>query len=261
MVDPVSLRQAAAALAVPKSTLSQLIRRETTLAAAVVGHGPRGSLQIDLAQLSSAWARLQAPGDEDGRSDRARYDLERRRRLWWECCALEQQVADLENALIDAEEAAEALAAAEAEVREAAAAWAAAVAPEVAGLDQATARVHLQASIVAQLQQLAAPADTPSPARPPLPTIAVPSPLPGLWQLRAEIERGRGRLAQLQLQQDRGELEPAAVAIDRFSCSARRLRDAWQRVGEQLALQTRRLATGESVRTAALQALSAAGLG
>lgn len=262
MAELVSLRAAAAALGLPKSTLSQLLKRESTLAAAVVGTGARGSLQIDMEKLKAAWAALQSPGDEEGLSDRAKYDRARRVRLWWECCAAQQQVADLEDSLVDAEEAAAVLAADHAEVHQAAAAWADAIASEVVGMDQADAAQHLQSSIVAQLTHLSTAHtedDGPAPS-PTLAGIAVPDPLPGLWALRAELENCKGRLAQLHLQQQRGELEPATAVADRFSVAGRLVRDAWLRVGEQLALRTRRLASPQSVKTAALQLLSANGL-
>lgn len=260
MAEPVSLRAAAAALGVPKSTLSQLIRRETTLAAAVVGSGARGAMQIDLERLRRAWAALQPHGDEEGLSDRARYDRARRTRLWWDCCALEQQLADREASLADAAEHAAALAAEQARVKAAAAAWAEAIGPDLAGLPPASARMVTQDTIVRELQRLCDPGELQRPTQHPLPGIALPDPVPGLWDLRARLEVLKGELTQLQLRQDRGELLPGTAVLDQFSAAGLQMRDAWQRCGEQLALQCTRLATPESVKTAALQLLSANGL-
>ena len=102
--NTVSLRAAASAIGVAKSTLSQLLRRERTLAAAVVGRGSRGSLQIDLEQLRSAWAQLQGPEPSVALSARAAYEAERRRYLWWQLQGLVGEVEDQASRLANAAE-------------------------------------------------------------------------------------------------------------------------------------------------------------
>ncbi|MEB3255374.1 MAG: hypothetical protein VKJ05_03185 [Synechococcaceae cyanobacterium] len=261
MPEAVSQRQAAAALGLAPATFRGVLLREPSLAAAIVGTGPRGARLFDLQRLRTAWQRLQGPDDPPGLSPRALYGLNRRRYLWWQLQALEGEVAAMEAGLADAAEVAAALTEARAEVAAAAREWAgSAEVLAVAGLPQAEARVLLQRSIVARLQQLASNGKPAPPAAAP-PPATLPDPVPALWELKAAIEAARARQAELSHRQAVGELEPAEAAMGRFFAEARQKRDAWQQLGERLALQTRRLPTGESVRTVALQSLSAAGLG
>ena len=257
----VSLRAAATALGVAKSTFSQLLRRERTLAAAVVGTGSRGSLQIDIDLLRSAWAQLQGPDPSPVLSDRARYEAERRRYLWWQLQGLVGEVEEQASRLANAAELTAALDEEVADAIAVARTWAAS--PEVAavaGQPQAQARIELQASIVGLQQQIADRGKVPPAPLPQQPPLAVPTPLPGLWELRAAIEATRAEQAELAHRLAVGELAEATVVSDRYVGIARQLRDAWRQAGEHVALQARRLDTPESVRNAALQALSAAGL-
>ena len=91
-MSTVSLRAAATSLGLARSTLSQLLRRERSLAAAVVGRGSRGSLEIDLELLRSAWGQLQGPEPSVALSARASYEAERRRYLWWQLQGLVGQL-------------------------------------------------------------------------------------------------------------------------------------------------------------------------
>lgn len=260
MAEPVSQRQAAAALGLPPATFRGVVQREPSLSACIVGTGPRGARLFDLQRLRAAWQRLQGPDDPPGLSPRAQYSLNRRRLLWWQLQALGAEVAQQEAALADAAELAAALAEARAEVADAARAWAtSAEVLAVAGLPQQEARITLQATITAQLLQLASrgtPAPPPAPAAP----VALPDPLPQLWELKSSIEAARARQAELSHRQAIGELEPAEAAKARFFAEARQKRDAWVQLGERLALQTRGLLTAESLKAAALQSLLAAGL-
>ncbi|MCP9905554.1 hypothetical protein KBY85_15630, partial [Cyanobium sp. BA5m-10] len=178
----VSLRAAATSLGLPKSTLAQLLRRERTLAAAVVGRGARGSLQIDLEQLRSAWGQLQGPELSPVLSDRGRFEAERRRYLWWQLQGLVGELELQASRLANAAELTAALAEEVADAIAVAREWASS--PEVAavaGKPQAQARIELQASIVQRQQEIADRGNVypaPLPLQPPL---AVPTPLPGLW--------------------------------------------------------------------------------
>lgn len=260
MANPVSQRAAAAALGLPPATFRGLVQREPSLASCAVGSGPRGAVLYDLRRLQVAWAALQGPGDPPGLSPRAQYSLHRRRYLWWTLAALEAEVAAQEAGLADAAELAAAMAEVRAEVAAAVRAWAGS--PEVmaaAGLPQHEARFTLQASIREQLLRLAhrgKPTPPPASADP----VALPDPLPQLWELKAAIEDARARQAELKHRQTVGELELAEVAKARFFAEARQKRDAWVQLGEQLALQTRGLRTPEALKASALQQLSAVGL-
>lgn len=255
----VSLRAAATELGVGRSTLSALLKREPSLAAAITGPGPRGSLLLDLPRLRAAWGALQGP-EAEGLSDRARFTLARLRRLWFELQALEVAVGELEASLVDADEIEAAGAEARATLAAAAVSWADRIAPEVAGLSAADAGLLLDRSINAELLALAARADAPQPPPEPLPSIAFPSPPPTLWAVKAAIEEARGRQALLQLQLQRGELAEARACRDHFLVEGRQKRDAWGHVARQLAIRAPQLRTAESVRTTALQQLSAIGL-
>jgi len=259
-MSTVSLRAAASAIGVAKSTLSQLVRRERTLAAAVVGRGARGSLQIDLDQLRSAWGQLQGH-EPSGLSDRARYEAERRRYLWWQLQGLVGEVEEQASRLANAAELTAALDEEVADAIAIARAWASSSeVAAVAGKPQDLARIELQASIVALQQEIAERGKVPSVPPPQPPSLAVPNPLPGLWELKAAIEATRAEQAELAHRLAVGELCEATVVTDRFVGIAHQLRDGWRQAGEQIALQARRLNTPESVKKAALQALSAAGL-
>lgn len=255
----VSLRAAATELGVGRSTLSALLKREPSLAAAITGPGPRGSLLLDLPRLRAAWGALQGP-EAEGLSDRARYNLARVRRLWWELQALEVAVGELEAGLVDAAEAEAAGAEARAILAAAAVAWVYRIAPDLAGLSAADAGLLLDRSINAELLTLAARADAPRPPAEPLASIAFPSPPPSLWAVKAAIEETRGRQALLQLQLQRGELAEARAVRDRFLSVGRQKRDAWGQTGRQLAIRAPHLRSAEAVRTVALQQLSAVGL-
>ena len=257
----VSLRAAATALGVAKSTFSQLLRRERTLAAAVVGTGSRGSLQIDIDLLRSAWAQLQGPDPSPVLSDRARYEAERRRYLWWQLQGLVGEVEEQASRLANAAELTAALDQEVADAIAIARTWAASnEVAAVAGKPQSLARIELQASIVGRQQEIADRGKV-TPASPPQPaSLAVPTPLPGLWELKAAIEATRAEAAELAHRLAVGELAEAAVVTDRYVGKARQLRDGWRQAGEQIALQARRLDTPATVKKAALQALTAAGL-
>lgn len=261
MAEPVTLRAAAQALGISPGTLSPLLRQQPTLAAAVVGTGPRRSLLIDLPRLRDAWEALQAPVDADDAnlSDRQRYGLQRRLRLWWQLCAERADVAEEDNRLVLAADVAEREADRQAVMRQAAAAWLDQAAAAVPGLSQEDARQHLLRLTTATLQALAErvhPSTSPAPP----PDITPPAPLPSLWDLRAALEEVRGERERLALQLRRGELLVADAVSRQLSSKALGIRDAWLALGERLALQTRRLPTAESFRSAALQELSRIGL-
>jgi hypothetical protein len=260
MAERVSQRAAAAALGLPPATFRGLVQREPTLASCAVGTGPRGAVLYDLRRLQAAWAALQGPGDPPGLSPRAQYGLNRRRYLWWQLQALEAEVAQQEAELADAAELAAGLAELRAEVTDAARAWAgSAEVLAVAGQPEHEARITLQATITAQLQQLAS-RGTPAPPTAPAAPVALPDPLPQLWELKAAMEAARARQAELAHRQTVRELVPAEAAKARFFADARQKRDAWVQLGDRLALQTRGLRTAEAVKAAALQSLLAAGL-
>ena len=259
--NTVSLRAAASAIGVAKSTLSQLLRRERTLAAAVVGRGSRGSLQIDLEQLRSAWAQLQGPEPSVALSARAAYEAERRRYLWWQLQGLVGEVEEQASRLANAAELTAALDQEVADAIAIARTWAASnEVAAVAGKPQSLARIELQASIVGRQQEIADRGKVTPASPPPPPSLAVPDPLPGLWELKASIEAARAEQAELAHRLAVGELAEAAVVTDRYVGKARQLRDGWRQAGEQIALQARRLDTPATVKKAALQALTAAGL-
>lgn len=261
MAEPVSLRAAAKALGISPGTLSPLLRQQPTLAAAVVGTGPRRSLLIDLPKLTRAWAALQ-PSDtdtEDG-SDRQRYHRQRRLRLWWRLCAERAVLDDEEAALAVAAELAEREPHRQAVMREAAARWLDQAAAAVPGLEQQDARQLLLRLTTAALEELAARAAAAADEVPPPPDITPPTPLPTLWDLRAGLEEVRGDRERIALQQRRGELLPADQMQQRFFAQALQIRDGWLALGERLALQARRLPTAESFRTAAMTELSRLGL-
>ncbi len=261
MTEPVTLRAAAKALGVSAGTLSPLLRQQPTLAAAVLGTGPRRSLLIDLPRLRAAWEALQAPvdGDDSNLSDRQRYALQRRLHLWWQLCAERADVAEEDNRLVLAADVAEREKARQTVMREAAADWLDQAAAAVPGLSQEDARQHLLRLTTATLQALAARVSPPAPPAPP-PDITTPTPLPTLWDLRAGLEEVRGQRERLALELRRGDLLVADTVSRRLSSQALGIRDAWLALGERLALQTRRLPTAESFRSAALQELSRIGL-
>ncbi|MCP9905499.1 hypothetical protein KBY85_15345 [Cyanobium sp. BA5m-10] len=260
-MSTVSLRAAATALGVAKSTLSQLLRREPSLAAAVVGRGARGSLEIDLDLLRSAWGQLQGPEPSPVLSAKALYEAERRRLLWWQLQGLVGQLEDQASRLANAAELTAALDQEVADAIAIARTWAASTeVAAVAGQPQAQARIELQASIVSRQQEIADRGKVPSAPPPQPPSLAVPDPLPKFWELKAAIEATRAEQAELAHRLAVGELAEASVVSDRYVGIARQLRDGWRQAGEHVALQARRLDTPESVRKAALHALSAAGL-
>lgn len=259
MAEHVTLRGAAQALGISPGTLSPLLRQQPALSAAVVGTGPRRSLLIDLPRLRAAWDAMQAPADGDDLTDRQRYQRQRRMRLWWQLCAERADVAEEEERLVLAADVAEREADRQTVMRLAAAAWLDQAAAAVPGLSQEDARQHLLRLTTASLQALAARVNPPTPPAPP-PDITPPTPLPTLWDLRAALEEVRGERERLALQLKRGELLIADAVSRRLSSQALGIRDAWLQLGERLALQTRRLPTAESFRSAALQELSRIGL-
>ena len=262
MAEPVSQRQAAAALALPPATFRGLVQREPSLSACIVGTGPRGSKLYDLRRLKAAWAALQT-AEPVGLSDRARHAWHHRARLWWILQAETAEVEALEAKLFRAAEIPPLWASVRAEVAAAARAWAAL--PEVvsiAGLSQAEARQILQRSIYQQQLALSSRTDGLPAAPPPTPpSIAMPADgPPPLWASKADLEAVRSRRAEVEHRLQAGDLVEAGPVLNQFSAEAMEKRDAWRQLGEMLALTAKRYQTPESVRTAALQALSAVGL-
>lgn len=264
MPEHVTLRAAAKALGISPGTLSPLLHQQPTLAAAVVGTGPRRSLQIDLDVLKAAWFKLQPSDDDDDAPDdstgRRRYHFQRRLRLWWQLCAERAVLADEDAVLAVAAELAEREPHRQAALRQAAADWLDQAVAEVPGQQQEEARQVLLRLTTATLQQLASRANGDGCPPPPPPNITPPTPLPSLWDLRAGLEEVRGERERLHLQVKRGELLPVDQVQDRFSAQALQIRDAWLQLGETLALRSRHLATAESFKTLAATELSRLGL-
>lgn len=254
-----SIRQAAQRLGCSRATLQRLLSSEANLARAVVGRGPRGSTLVSMALLEPAWRALQGPSGE-GLSHRAQYDLQRRRRLWFDLCGERAELAELAASLVEASELEELRQVERAVLTAAAASWTDRIAQELPALEPAAAPMHLERSVHAQLTELARRGARAADPPPPPPSIQFPDPPPALWELKAALEAVRADRAHLELRHRRGELVDARDATDRFSAQGREKRDAWQRVARNLGLRARQLRTCESVRTAALQELSAAGL-
>lgn len=262
MAEPVTLRAAARELGISAGTLSPLLRQQPSLAACVVGSGPRRSILLDLPKLARAWAALQ-PSDtagDEGASDRQRYHHQRRLRLWWQLCAERAVVADEDERLVAAADVAEREEGRKAVMRQAAADWLDQATAAVPGLPQDEARQLLLRITTGALQELAARADAVNITPAAAPDITPPSPLPSIWDLRAGLEEVRGDRERIALQQKRGELLVADQVRNRLAAEALGIRDAWLQLGERLALQARRLATAESFRTAAETELSRLGL-
>lgn len=259
MAETVSLRAAAEAIGIARSTLSRLLAAEPSLAACVAGRS-RGSLAIDLPKLRAAWQQLAGTGTDNQISDRERLEAARRRRAWFDLQGWLAELDQLEGSLIDAAEHRAVHDRALAALRAAAAGWVETVAeglPAVAPEDAPTwveRTVHdaLMAVIGAYQRE-------PEPPPPPR-SIAFPADPPTLLAIKAETEGTRARIAELRLQLQRGEVLNTCRVSDEISSQALQFRDGWRRVGQQLALRRRSLTTSESVRTAALQELSRVGL-
>ncbi len=259
MAEHVSLRAAAEALDISRSTLSRLLAAEPSLAACVAGR-TRGSLAIDLPKLRAAWQQLAGTGTDNQISDRQRLEAARRRRVWFDLQGWLAELDQLEGSVIDAAEHRAVHEPALAALRAAAAAWADAVAdglPSVAPEDahpwvERTVHDALMALIGAHQHE----AELPPPPR----SIAFPADPPTLLGIKAEIEATRARIAELRLQLQRHEVLDQSAVSDQLSSEALRFRDGWRRVGQQLALRRRSLTTSESVRSVALQELSRIGL-
>ncbi|MEB3276943.1 MAG: hypothetical protein VKM92_08255 [Cyanobacteriota bacterium] len=222
-----SLRQAAAALGLPLTSLRRLVEAEPTLRACVRPAGPRRAAAVDLPAMVAAWQRLQAATPQQtGLSPRQQLAIERRRRLHWQGEVLRLEVLAEEAQLMDAAE----VAAVERQcvdlLGQALAAWLDEVCPQLPGMSAGDADALLTATATATLQrltaQLGSDTNTPEPA-PPAPA-PVPDPLPDEDTLRALVERYRGDLHKLRARQTTGELVSAAATLARIEADAMRRR-------------------------------------
>lgn len=262
MADPVSLRQAAAAIGVSPSTLSPLLRSEPMLQAAVVGRGARNSLMINLEVLTAAWAALQGKPDQAPQSDRQRYRLERVRHLWWQVQGERARLAETEAGLVATADLEARQLAVEQLVRDGALRWlegAAAIAP---GLTAAEAQIQLQQLAHAALLRLVAEHSSDATEATPAPvSLAFPAEdPPSLWALRGDLEAVRAETRRVGLLVSHGDLLDAAEAQRRLFERGRQLRDSWLRVAQNLGLRARLLGDAEAFKAAAIQELTGAGL-
>lgn len=255
----VSLRAAAEAIGIARSTLSRLLAAEPSLAACVAGR-TRGSLAIDLPRLRAAWEALAGTGTDNQISDRQRLEAARRRRVWFDTQGWLAELDQLEGSVIDAAEHRAVHERAVAALRAAAAGWVETVAEGLPAVAPEDAHTWVERTVHdALVAVIAAHQRQPEPPPPPR-SIAFPADPPTMLALKAEVEATRARIAELRLQLQRGEVLDSSRVSDEISSQALQFRDGWRRVGQQLAIRRRSLTTTEAVRTVALQELSRVGL-
>jgi hypothetical protein len=256
----VSLRAAATELGVPRTTLTRLVAAEPSLAAAVRGPGPRGATLVDMGILQPAWEALAGSGTEAGPSDRQRLRAAQTRRAWFDLMALQLELDQLEGQATQADRLTTVHDGSLAALRAAAAAWVDHVAEGLLTVEPEVAHAWIDGTVVDALLAVIAANDAPPDAPPAPREIRFPDDPPTLLALKAGIEHTRAEITRLKLCLQRGELRDVRTATDQFFVEGRQARDAWRRVGAHLAIRCRQLRTPQSVRSVALQELSAAGL-
>jgi hypothetical protein len=112
-------------------------------------------------------------------------------------------------------------------------------------------------SINATLTSIRPPRQPKQKPEPPI-TVAMPTELPPLEQLQADVERGRGGLHQLQARQAGGELVVASEVGIRVADRARRVRDQFLALAPRLSTQAMGWSTTEEARAQLLQGVSEA---
>lgn len=253
-----SLRQAAAALGLPLTTMRRLVGAEPTLRACVRPAGPRRAAAVDLPAMVAAWQRLQAATPQQtGLSPRQQLAIERRRRLHWQSECLRLELEQQEAQLIPAAEATRAEALPLEALRQELHAWLDHVAPLLPGMAGPEANDLLQTTIVAALQRVAAQQPPDPPQRPAPAPAPVPDPLPDEASLRAAIERHRAGLHQLKAQQSTGELLEVATVCSEGEARMRRRRDQFLSLTARYAPAARLWRSESQVRTQLGQEVSA----
>lgn len=236
MADIVTgVREAAAALGVPKSTLARLLHREPAMAASIVSPPQARTLSIDLNQLRTAWESLQGPPASGDSSPRERHRRELLIRLHWQAQALHLEAEHLEAEHAAAGDARDA----ERAVREALQRhlhrWAAAAAQNVIGMAPRDAEIQLEVSLKEALARFQPPRPRRHCKQPPPPIAQpAPDPLPDDATLRSQIEHERGRLHQLKAHVATGQWVPVDPLRRRVANDARLIRDAVLRIPQRI---------------------------
>jgi hypothetical protein len=247
----VSLREAAAVLQVPLTTLRRIVAAEPSLRACVRPGGPRRPAAVDLPAIVAAWQRIeQSPRPGQSLSPRQELALQRRRRLWWPGTALLQELREREALYVEAG----AITRLEQELQQvlhtALARWLDQVAPVVPGLDQQAAQQVLQQSIHDLLCQLSGRGGERAPADPdPHLDLSPPDPLPQEEVLRARVEGARADLHQLQARAAAGELLAAEEVMARGFDAMRQRRDALIALAPRFAPAARHWRSEAAVRS------------
>jgi hypothetical protein len=223
----VSLREAAAVLQVPLTSLRRIVEAEPTLRACVRPAGPRRPAAVDLPAIVAAWQRIErSPRPGQSLSPRQELALQRRRRLWWHGTALLQELRDREAQHVEAAAIARMEALLQSELHAALAGWLDQVAPLLPRQDQQAAQQILQQTIHALLVQCAGRGGEADPAPSESLKLSPPDPLPSEEVLRARVEGTRADLHQLQARAAAGELLAAAEVMARGFDAMRQRRDA-----------------------------------
>lgn len=196
----VSLREAAAVLQVPLTSLRRIVEAEPSLRACVRPGGPRRPAAVDLPAIVAAWQRIeQSPRPGQSLSPRQELALQRRRRLWWHGTALLQELHEREALYVEATAITLVEKQLQQELHAAMTRWLDQVAPVLPELDQQAAQQVLQQSIHHLLCQLSDRGGESASADPePHLDLSPPDPLPPEEVLRARVEGTRADLHQLQ---------------------------------------------------------------
>ena len=248
-MEAVSLREAARRLGMPATSFRRIVEAEPTLRACI---RPGRPAQVDLPALLAAWQLLQCPATTSKLSPRQQLALERSRRVWWQGRALLLQLAEEESKLCDAAEALEAESQVLAALKRAMKRWAETTAPQLVGQSSAAAYGLMLTSATATLSSICPPRRPKREPEPPI-TLGMPSELPPLEQLQADVERARAGLHRLQARQVAGELVAAETIGARVADRARRVRDQFLALAPRLSGQALGWSTTADARTQLLQ--------
>lgn len=259
MAEHVSIRAAAATLAVPLTTLRRLVAAEPTLAACIRPAGPRRPAQVDLHKLLGAWQRLQAPSPAAADlSPRQQHTLDRCTRLWWQGVGLALQVQAEEARWVETAITRQAQTDCRRELQVALDHWVDQVAPQLPGLPPDDALTLLDAAVHNTLMEVSSRHDSPEAPTPEPDALQLqpPDPLPPEDELRATIERHRGRLHEIAARAAAGELEPTAAFRNRATEWALGARDRFLVLPAKIAPLAKSWRTESQVRTQLGRAIS-----